>query len=88
MGVESGSQVLGHRSPRQIKWRGKMHRPSRQCQLRIGQNLTNDPLYLDLSPITIVPLLPSTSPDQSRLLQSPKSRKRNWKSWRIEINRS
>lgn len=79
MGAERDSQVHGHRSKRLIRWRGKMYRPSRRYLLRIGLNPMNDPLYLDLSLITIEPLLPSTSLDQSRLLQIPKSQKKNWR---------
>jgi len=78
MEAEKGLQVLGHKSPRQIRWREKRYRPSRLYPLRTGVNPTRNPLYLVLSLITIEPLLLSMSPDQMRRQPSPKSQKRNW----------
>jgi hypothetical protein len=77
MGVEKDLQVLGHRSPRLIKWREKIHRQSRLYPLRIGQNLTRDPLYLVSSLITIALLRLSMSLDQKSRQLFPKSQKRN-----------
>jgi hypothetical protein len=79
MGVEKDLQVHGHRSPRLIKWKEKIHHPSPRYLLRIGQNLTRGPLDSVSSLITIEPLLPSMSPDQRRLQRFPKSQRRNQK---------